>query len=360
MRFRLASAFACALSFVALPALADKVALLAPTGGDTPQDDAKLLLDLSGGITSLGHTLVSDSDVKAAIAADPTLAARTPDALNALGKKLGADWVISATDTPAVATVRVEIGASYLTASRFQLVGREVHRDKSTSEVREMLVVLLRPEGVGTGALPWETAPVVPPPKPHEPELKVQVTKPEPSKPPPLPAKPSEPYGGRHVGFLSAGLGVDGLVKRPKGATGSAASLVGVVRGGVAIGATGLEPYAQLGGHLAGASALWVEAGLRWMAIPVLHDEGGVGLHIGPSLHGGVFVVPGHTATGPDGRTYATSSQTTGTLAGAIDVALRFAGRVQLDAQLGEVRWAPLSQGSTVSVGGNLTAGARF
>ncbi len=359
MRFRLAAGLACAFSLVSLPALADKVALLAPTGGNTPQDDAKLLLDLSSGITSLGHTLVSDRDVKAAIAADPTLAGRTPDALHALGKKLGVDWVISATDTPAVATERVEIGASYLVVDRFQLVAREVTLDKSTPQVREMLVVLLRPEGVGTGALPWEMAPVAPLAKPKAPEPPVKVTKPEPPKPS-APPKPSEPYGGRHMGFVSAGLGVDGLVKRPTGATGGKASLVGLVRGGVAIGDTGIEPYAQLGGHLAGASALWVEGGVRWMGIPILHDEGGLGLHVGPSLHGGVFVVPGHTAQGPDGRKYATPSQTTGTLAGAIDVAFRFAGRVQLDAQLGEVRWAPLSQGSTVTVGANLTAGARF
>ncbi len=359
MRLRLAATLACAITLVATPALADKVVLLAPTGGNTPEDDAKLLLDLSSGITSLGHTRIADGEVKAAIAADPALSARTPDALRALGQKLGADWVVYATDTPAVATERVEIGASYLGVGRFELVAREVHLDKSSAEVREMLGVLLRPEGVGTGALPWETAPVAPPPPKHDEPVKV--TKPEPPKPPPAPPKPSEPYGGHHAGFVMAGLGADGLVVRPKGAKGGAASLVGVVRGGVAIGDTGLEPYVQLGGHLAGASALWVEGGVRWMGIPILHDQGGVGLHIGPSLHGGVYVVPGLSATGPDGRTYSTDAVTTGTLAGAVDVALRVAGRVQIDAQLGEVRWAPIAhQGSTVSVGGNVAAGVRF
>jgi len=359
MRFRLPTGIACALWLVAAPALADKVVLLPPTGGNAPQDDAKALLDLSNGMTSLGHTLVADSEVKAAIAADPTLGGHTPDALHALGQKLGADWVVYATDTPAVSTERVEIGASYLSAGRFQLVGREVNLDKSADEIREMLAVLLRPEGVGTGALPWETGPAKPPPKPKE-QPPNKVTPPPKPKAPEPPPKPSEPYGGGHWGFIAAGLGVDGLVKRPSGAKGSAASMVGLIRGGVAIADTGIEPYAQLGGHLAGASALWFEGGVRWMGIPILHERDGVGLHLGPSFHGGVFVVPGHTASGPDGRTYSTPSQTTGTLAGAVDVALRFAHRVQLDAQLGEVRWAPLPQGSSVSVGANVTGGVRF
>jgi hypothetical protein len=359
MRTRLSATLACALALVASPALADKVALLAPSGGNSPQDDAKLLLDLSNGLGSLGHTLVADSEVKAAIAADPALGARTPEGLRALGLKLGADWVVYATDAPAVATERVEIGASFVSKNRFELVGREVHLDKSGPETREMLAVLLRPEGVGTGALPWETAPVAPPPPAkHDEPPTVKV---EPPPKPPEPERPHEPYGGGHAGFVAAGLGADGLVKRPAGARGAAASLVGVVRGGVAIAGTGLEPYVQLGGHMAGASAFWAEGGLRYMVIPILHDKDGPGLFVGPSVHGGVYVVPGSSATGPDGKKYTSGGVTTGTLAGAIDVALRLAGRVQLDAQLGEVRWAPLpNQGSTVSVGANLTGGVRF
>ena len=359
MQRRLSWGGACAIALLSTPAFADKVVLLDPTGGDAAADDAALRTDLQGGMVALGHTLVPDAEVNAAIASDPALAQRTPDALRALGAKLGADWVVSATDTPAVTTERVEIGASYARSNRFELVGREVHRDRSAVEVKEMLAVLLRPEGVGTAALPWETAPTAPPPA--KPQAPTKVIPPKPTPVPEAPPKPTEAYGGGHWGFIAAGLGADGLVKRPKGAQGSAASMVGVVRGGIAIASTGLEPYLQIGGRLAGASSFWGEAGVRWMGIPILHEKGGVGLHLGPSFHGGVFVIPGHTATDPGtGTHYTTPSQTTGTLGGAVDLALRLAGRFQIDAQIAEVRFAPLDEGSTVSVGGNLTGDVRF
>jgi hypothetical protein len=223
-----------------------------------------------------------------------------------------------------------------------------------------MLAFLLRPEGIGTDAPPWEKNPTKPPPPPPPPHQEVKVTKPEEKKPPPKPPTPKDPYGGGHMGFIAAGLCADGLVVRPDTAQGSAGSLVGVIRGGIAILDTGLEPYAQIGGHMAGPASVWIEAGVRWMGIPILHEKGGIGLHLGPSLHGGVFILPGHTTTAPDGSTYVSEGQTTGTIAGGADLALRVADRVQIDAQLGEVRFAPTEQGSTVSVGANITGGVRF
>jgi len=353
---------ACALSLaglVELEARADKVALLPPAGGDSASADAKLGDDVASGLAALGHTLLPAADVATALK-DPAFSARTPDTLAALAKKLGADWVINATEASAVTTERVEIGASYGSAGRFQLVGREVDKDTSPAEIQEMLAFLLRPEGIGTEAPPWEkTAPKPPPPPAKKTDETIKVTKPE-EKPAPKPETPKEPYGGGHVGFLAAGLGADGLVVRPTGARGSAASLVGVIRGGAEILDTGLEPYAQIGGHMAGPASVWIEAGVRWMGIPILHDKGGVGLHLGPSVHGGVFVLPGHTTTLPDGTTYSTSAQATGTIAGAFDAALRIVDRVQIDAQLGEVRYAPGANGATVSVGANVTGGVRF
>jgi hypothetical protein len=347
-------------------ALADKVALLPPTGGDSATADAKLGQDVADGLTGLGHTLIPAADVAAALK-DPAFSQRTPDALLALGKKLGADWVVNATEAAAVTTERVEIGASYATAGRFQLVGREVDKDSTAPEIKEMLAFLLRAEGVGTEAPPWETSSpgssphgssqVKPPPPP--PENPVKVTPPK-KEEPKKPETPKAPYGGGHVGFIAAGLGVDGLVVRPKTARGSAAGFVGLIRGGAEILDTGLEPYAQLGGNMAGPSAVWVEAGIRWMGLPILHEKDGIGLHLGPSVHGGVFIVPGHTTTAPDGTSYSSSAQATGTIAGSVDVGLRVADRVQIDAQLGEVRFAPVSAGSTVSVGANFTGGYRF
>ena len=342
-------------------ALADKVALLPPTGGDSATADAKLGQDVADGLTGLGHTIIPAADVAAALK-DPAFSQRTPDALLALGKKLGADWVVNATESAAMTTERVEIGASYATAGRFQLVGREVDKNSTAPEIKEMLAFLLRPEGVGTQAPPWEKE-VTPPPKPPPPPPPPPSEKKEPppkKEEPKKPETPKAPYGGGHVGFIAAGLGVDGLVVRPKTARGSAAGFVGLIRGGAEILDTGLEPYAQLGGNMAGPSAVWVEAGIRWMGLPILHEKDGIGLHLGPSVHGGVFNVPGHTTTAAGGISYSSSAQATGTIAGSVDVALRVADRVQIDAQLGEVRFAPVSAGSTVSVGANFTGGYRF
>ncbi|MFO0612424.1 MAG: hypothetical protein U0414_07545 [Polyangiaceae bacterium] len=347
-----------AAAAAAPPAFADRIAILPPTGA-SPEELAKLDADLAAGVQALGHTLVPRADVSAALA-DPAFSTRAPDALLALGKKLGADWILTATEDPAVQTERIEIGAAYEKQGRFELVAREVEKAASGDQVKEMLGVLLRPEGIGTGALPWENRPVVPPPPPNK-DSNDTVTVIGPEKPKPEePAKPKAPYGGGRMGFLTAGLGVDGLVVTPADTRGGAASFVGVIRGGVAILDTGLEPYAQLGGHLAGPSAVWLEVGIRWMGIAILHDVGGIGLHLGPSLHGGLFILPGSTSVAPDGNTYSTPTDATGTIALSLDGALRIAERVQLDAHLGELRWVPVDSGSTLSLGANIAGGVRF
>lgn len=350
-------AFGVATALFATPALADRVAVLPPTGG-SPDEIAKLEGDLASALQSMGHTLVSGADVKAALA-DPAFATRSPDTLLALGKKLGADWIVTATEEPAMTTERVELGAAYDELGRYELVAREVEKAKSAEQVKEMLVVLLRPQGVGTGALPWETTPTRPAPNVKPPDQTVTVIGPEKPKSE-EPPKPRAPYGGGRMGFISAGFGVDGLVVTPSDAKGGAASFVGVLRGGVAILDTGLEPYAQLGGHLAGPSAVWLEVGVRWMGIAILKDVGGVGLHLGPSLHGGLFILPGSTSAASNGASYTTPTDVTGTLALSLDGALRIAERVQLDAHLGELRWVPVDSGSTLSLGANIAGGVRF
>lgn len=343
-------------ALVATPALADRIAVLPPSGG-SPEEIAKLEGEISAALQGLGHTLVPGAEVKTALA-DPAFATRSPDTLLALGKKLGADWIITATEEPAVSTERVELGAAYEKQGRYELVAREVDKSKSGEQVKEMLGVLLRPEGVGTGALPWETTPTQPQPNVKPPDQTVTVIGPDKPKPE-EPARPRAPYGGGRMGFITAGFGVDGLVVTPADAQGGAASFVGVIRGGVAILDTGLEPYAQLGGHLAGPPAVWLEVGVRWMGIAILKDVGGVGLHLGPSLHGGLFILPGSTSV-LGGASYTTPTDVTGTLALSLDGALRIAERVQLDAHLGELRWVPVDSGSTLSLGANIAGGVRF
>ncbi len=53
---------------------------------------------------------------------------------------------------------------------RVESVAREVERPKQPAQVQEMLAVLLRPEGIGAGALPWESVnPAAPRPAPPAP-----------------------------------------------------------------------------------------------------------------------------------------------------------------------------------------------
>src|SRR6185312_13452735 len=159
-------------------------------------------------------------------------------------------------------------------------VAREVDRAKEQPQIQEMLVVLVRPEGIGSGALPWEQGLSTPPPKTPEHPLKPAEPPPPPKAPEPPPVPPVDgrsrvhyplgsgaevwpPYSGGKRGFVSALVGFGMPVVRPTVAAGSSsgAAFVGAIRGGYAVGDLGFEPFAELGGNLFGPRALWLDAG---------------------------------------------------------------------------------------------------
>jgi len=72
-----------------------------------------------------------------------------------------------------------------------------------------------------------------------------------------------------------------------------------------------------------------------------------------------LYVAPSGVAA-PDGATYSTSASAHAVLGAALDLALALGPSVQLEAQLGNLRWIPASDGAIVLVGATLGVSIRF
>ncbi|XXX76241.1 hypothetical protein WMF30_52185 [Sorangium sp. So ce134] len=377
IRRALSCAAAAALTAIAPAALADRVAVLPARGGTDEAARSAAQAEVARGLAALGHTPVPDAAVAAALKGIADGVADTTDEYRAVSAQTGADWILSGTVEPAVTTARVELTAYLASTGRVESVAREVERDRSAQQTQEMLAVLLRPEGVGVGELPWERpAGSAPPGAPPPSAGGAAVLPPVPAPPPSPPAKevqmayPLGPErvwpaysGGRRLA-LSASLGAAFAAARLPGASGSAASLVGAARVAYAAGDRGLELFAGGGGNLVGPFAGWIEGGARLMLTPSLTPEGGAfrafPLHVGPALHAGAFFRSGAGAVGPDGATYRGDLEVHPVIGASLDVALALSAAVQLEAQLGNLRWVPTGDGSLLLLGATLGAGVRF
>jgi hypothetical protein len=356
----IASAFAMAVLLAAPSAFADRVALLPAHGGATPDARAALDGELARGLTALGHTVVPASAAAAGVLDG---VADTPEEYRQVGLATKADWVLVGSVEPAVTTTRVELVASLVQLGRIESVAREVAIAQADAQVQEMLRVLIRPEGVGAGELPWEKGvplPPKPPPVVAPPPPPVVAPPPPPVvAPEPVVAKP--PYARGNHGVFGAVLGVSGPAARPSGASGSGASFTGALRGGYAIGDSGFEPFAEFGGNLVGPPALWISGGARYLLGPVLATNSGVALWLGPEALVGAFVrLAGPDVTGANGTVYSASSEARPVFGAAFDLALALSPSLQLDAQLGNLRVVPTSAGAIVLGGATLGASLRF
>ncbi len=369
MRARsIASALATAVLLAAPSAFADRVALLPSRGGPNP--DARAVLDgeLARGLAALGHTVIPTNPAASGVADG---VADTPEEDRQVGVAARADWVLVGSVEPAVTTTRIELVASLMQLGRIESVAREVEIAKADAQVQEMLRVLVRPEGVGAGELPWEKGlPVTPRPPPPQPQPppQVMVTPPPPWPPPPLSPPPpavqapiveERPYAGQNHGFFGAVLGFSAPVARPSGAAGSGASFTGALRGGYAIGTSGFEPFVEFGGNLVGPQALWISGGARYLRGVAFSS--GVGLWLGPEVIVGAFVrLPGADVTSPSGVVYSGSSEAHPVFGAALDLAVDLSPSFQLEAQLGNLRVIPASSGSIVLLGATLGGSLRF
>lgn len=378
IRRALSCAAAAALLAIAPAALADRVALLPARGGTDEAARSAAQAEVARGLAALGHTTAPDSAVAAALKDVPDGVADSADEYRAVSARTGADWVLTGTVEPAVTTTRIELTAYLASTGRVESVAREIDRDKGARQTQEMLAVLLRPEGIGVGELPWERAARSAPPPPAAPpsEGGAIVLPPVPAPPPAPPAKevlmayPLGPErvwpaysGGRRVA-VSASLGLAVAAARLPGASGSAASLVGEARLAYAPGDRGLELFAGGGGNLAGPFAGWIEAGARLLLTPSLTPHDGAWrafpLHLGPALHAGAFFRSSAGVVGPDLATYRSDLDVYPVLGASLDVVLALSPSVQLEAELGNLRWVPTGDGSLFLLGATLGAGARF
>jgi hypothetical protein len=377
----MASALASTILLAAPAALADRIALLPSRGGTDPGARSALDGELAKGLSALGHTLVPAPEIATAIKAQVSDGvADTKEEYAAVGAVTHAEWVIVGSVDPAVSTARVELTACLVGSGRVEVVAREVEKAKEPVQVQEMLAVLVRPEGIGAGALPWETqgpppaAPAAPPP-------------PSPV-PPPAPAVPPvdgkahmkyplgsgrdvwPPYSGGKRGFVSAAVGFALPVVRPApppGVTSSGISFVGALRGGYAVGDLGFEPFAELGGNLFGPRALWLDAGARWMLSPTLRrgPDGvlaGVPFFLGPELLVGAFILlpPGSKIDSVTETVYSSSSSARALLGASLDLSFALAPAFSLEAQLGNLRFVPGGSGAILLAGATLGANVRF
>jgi hypothetical protein len=170
-------------------------------------------------------------------------------------------------------------------------------------------------------------------------------------------------YSGGKRGFFAASIGFGMPAARPTpppGVTSSGAAFVGGVRAGYAVGDLGFEPFAELGGNLAGPHALWVDAGARWMLSPTMRRGkdgvlGGVPFFMGPEIVVGAFVELPSTS-----GNYSTPATARAHLGLGLDLAFALSQSFSLEARLGNLRWVPGGDGSILLAGAELGATVRF
>ena len=171
------------------------------------------------------------------------------------------------------------------------------------------------------------------------------------------------PYTAGKPVFLSVLIGASGAASSPGRASGGSGAFVGGVRGGYAIGESGLELFAGLAGNLAGPPALWIDLGGRWLFSPVVKRlpdgrKDGFSFHVGPEPFLGPFVRLGSTLTAPNGVTYEGRSTGHFSIGAALDVVLGISPSLRIDAQLGNLRFVPTDDGTIVLMGA--TAGITY
>ncbi|AKT36389.1 hypothetical protein [Chondromyces crocatus] len=380
----LAAALATSLSAGA--ARADRVAVLPARGGTDDAARQTAQADVVRGLAALGHTAVPEGEVTASLWAVLDGVPDSVDEYRTLGAATSADWVLLGLVEPAVKTTRVELIAFHGPTGRVESVAREVEQDKAGPQIQEMLSVLVRIEGIGDGELPWERAallarlPSAAPPAPPPASAAPLATEPP---PPADPASSEEPekqlarmqyittvrsvwpaYSGGKPFGVSAVLGFSFPVARAEGARGTGASVVETIRLGYAVGGV-LEPFVQLGSNMSGPSAVWVEGGARYLFTPSLHRGAkgleGTAIHLGVEATAGAFIRPGaNDLEGPRGATFERETQAGFTMSAATTLIIGFYPGLQIEAQLGNLRFVPLAEGFLLLVGATAGVGIRF
>lgn len=316
--------------------------------------------DLRSAIASLGHEPVAPEAVSAALEGVPGGVADTADEYQVVAHATKADWVIALVSPDGPGGARHELVAYWVKGDRTESVARELEPARRAVQLREMLQVLLRPQGVGTDALPWERVAAVPAagvdPEPST-EIVAQPSNIAAERPPPT-ALILPPW------FVAARLGATVPFARPEGAVGTGVALVGGVRLGRRVWKS-LEIFGDFGGNIAGPQAVSLEAGAR---LPLRLAGGAASGRVGtegfeialaPVLTAGLFLSPAASAE-RSGTTFERPAGFAPSLGASLAVLARLGAPMEVGLQLGDLRWVPLPSGSVLLGGASAAFAYRF
>lgn len=313
------------------------VVLLLPARGQVPGAMLSSILETETryGVIEVGHKLVEPQEATGALRQVPDGTPDNSDEFAAMARFARADWVVLPTVFPQDRNYRLELVAFQAQGGRSESVTRDIDTDKVHQQVVEMLRVLLRPEGVGTGALPWEmpgAAARQPSPTP--------AAKPR-TAPAPGPETP-QPSGPWPLFFAGAGVSLNSALSRPDQATGSSTSAAFAARAGI----SPVQPVdiaLQFATALSGPRSTMIDASARYL-IPVA----GATFRVGPEAGAGVFLAHG----GAESKSLM--------LRATIAASLAVSKNVSVEATAGDFRWIPASSGTVVLAGGTLQGVVRF
>lgn len=259
-----------AAALVTASALADKVATL-PSRGPAPMAEKTSIHSAAEtGSKALGHTTISEADIIQGEAAAGEKAG-TSEGMIAIGKTTGADWVVEPTVMSNEYGTNVELKVCQVATGRIETLSRDLDpKIDATTQITEMLLLMLRPQGLGDDPLPWA--------KKKDDKAKV----PDAVLPGPKVAPPPPPLIWGEHGKVSIGAsgGFGSVVVRDARAAGPARFFAWTLHGNYLV-TKGVELTARVGAIHGPGNAVAGDVGARYMLI-----AGGIAIGAGANLGG--------------------------------------------------------------------------
>ena len=154
-----------ALLLLASPALADKVLVLpfqsVGNATSTQLDEARAATRAAS--ADLLHKAPTEAETLTAQVAVKDGVADTSEEYRAAGRASTSDWTVGGRIEEHGATYRLELEACQIETGRVESLAREIDPSQSTKQIREMLAILVRPQGIANADIPWERGGSAPP-----------------------------------------------------------------------------------------------------------------------------------------------------------------------------------------------------
>jgi hypothetical protein len=294
----LSIALGAAATLASAPAWADQVAVLRfqSSGGVTTNAQVEAARAATrDAVVRASHTLPPPALASAADVVVKDGAPDTTSEYREAGRASAAQWTVAGHVEAHGWTYRLELEACLVATGRVESLAREIDARQPVPEITEMLALLLRPQGVGDAAPPWEqggAGPVVTPAPAPAPPPNGVITTPPPVAytPPPAPEPARPPYANEHP--FALGLGIEGLgaFARAANARGSAAVGDATVDVGYAFSQVpGFELRAGFAAGVLGPGFVRADVGARYMMLLVPKAR----VFVGPEARFGGFFVTG-------------------------------------------------------------------